>query len=310
VVCPAYNEAGNVAEFLSRVEAALDKAAVAFEIIFAVDPSTDGTEGLIKQEHARDRRIKMLRLSRRFGQPAATLAGIEHASGDAVIIMDADLQDPPEVIPEMVALWRAGSRIVLARRSTRTGEPMVKRAVARGGYAFLNRFSEVPIPENTGDFRLLDRGVVRELLRYPESGGFLRGLVALVGFESDTVYFDRPDRHAGKTHYNSWLGSLKIGFNGVVGFSTALLNLSTLVGLLSAGLALLISIAYVVAKVAGVDFPLGNTTIVVTVLFMGGLNLISIGVMGLYVSRIYDEVRGRPRYIVSEVVGSLRVVHG
>ncbi len=303
IVVPVYNEVDNIPEFLTRVRAAIKRANIEYEVIFAVDPSTDGTEEIITLENEVDPRVKMLRFSRRFGQPAATLAGVNAATREGVLVIDCDMQDPPELIPEMVERWQAGAPIVLAQRSSRTGEPWIKKAVSHAGYRFLNRFSDVPIPENTGDFRLMDRQVVEQLKRYPEANGFLRGLVALVGFETEVVYFDRPERYSGRTKYNAWLGSLKIGFNGVVGFSTALLNMFTVVGIAGATLSGLISVGYVVAKLAGVVFPVSSVTLVVAVLLMGGINLIGIGVLGLYISRIYDDVRRRPRYIVERAVG-------
>lgn len=304
IVSPVYNEADNIPVFVERVTAALKSTNLDYEVIFAVDPSNDGTEATIREQNRKNNRVKMIRFSRRFGQPAATLAGVDVASGDAVLVIDCDLQDPPELIPEMVDRWLGGAKIVLAQRDKRTSsEPMIKRAISRVGYKFLNRFSDVPIPENTGDFRLMDRQVVEQLKRFPEANGFLRGLVSLVGFEPEVVYFERPERHSGQTKYNAWLGSLKIGFNGVVGFSTALLNLSTLLGILAAVASALIAFSYVCLKLAGVPFPIGNVTVVVLVLMMGGLNLVFMGVLGLYISRIYDDVRQRPKYIVEEAVG-------
>ncbi len=304
IVTPVYNEASNIPEFIDRVRTAIEPTGLEYEIIFAVDPSNDGTETLIRSAHRVNGCVKMIRFSRRFGQPAATLAGIDVASGDAVLVIDCDLQDPPELIPEMIERWQGGAKIVLAQRNQRTSaEPLVKRLISRVGYKFLNRFSDVPIPENTGDFRLMDRQVVEQLKRFPEANGFLRGLVSLVGFEPEVVYFQRPERHSGTTKYNAWLGSLKIGFNGVIGFSTALLNLSTIIGMLAALLSGVIAVSYIALKIAGVAFPVGNVTLVVLVLMLGGLNLVFMGVLGLYISRIYDDVRRRPRYIIEEAVG-------
>lgn len=302
IVCPVFNEGSNISEFVTRIKKVMTNYPN-FEIIFSVDPSTDGTEQLIRQENLEDSRIKMVLLSRRFGQPAATLAGLDFATGDAVVIMDVDLQDPPELIPEMIEIWLDGSSVVLAERKARTGEPFTKKIVSKLGYAFLNRFSDVPIPRNTGDFRLLDKRVVAAIKKFPESNGFLRGLGALAGFDSKVVYFDRPERFSGKTKYNQWLGSLKIAFNGLVGFSTALLKMSTFAGVLASLAAFLIAVMYGVFKLLGAEFPVGNPTIVITVLLMGGLNLLAIGILGLYIGRIYDEVKNRPRYITQEVLG-------
>jgi glycosyltransferase involved in cell wall biosynthesis len=303
IVVPVYNEAGNVSEFLGRLLPVLREHVPSYEVIFAADPSRDGTEEVIRRWREDDPAIKLIVFSRRFGQPTATLAGIEHASGNAVVVMDCDLQDPPELVPEMLARWREGFEVVYGQRRDRHGETRVKRLVARVGYRVINRFSDVDIPSDTGDFRLLDRRVVNELLRFPETHGFLRGMVALVGFRQTAVMFDRPARHAGRGHYSRFLGSVRIGLNGLVAFSSALLNLSTAVGFVAAGLAFIVGVAYLIATVAGVDFPVGNPTIVALVLFVGGVQLICIGIMGQYVGRIYDEVKRRPRYIVDVAEG-------
>jgi len=303
VVVPVYNEAGNVKEFLRRLLPVLQECVDSYEVVFAADPSTDGTESLILDARAADDAIKLLEFSRRFGQPAATLAGIQFASGDAVVVMDCDLQDPPELLKEMIEQWRAGYDVVYAQRRERAGETFIKRTVAKSGYAFINRFSDVEIPRDTGDFRLLDRRVVNELMKYKEAHGFLRGLVALVGFRQTAVLFDRPARHSGAGNYNRFVGSLRIGFNGVVAFSSALLNLSTVLGFVAAALAFLTGASYLILKLAGTDFPVGNPTIVALVLFTAGVQLICLGILGQYVGRIYEETKNRPRFIVARSYG-------
>jgi dolichol-phosphate mannosyltransferase len=303
VIVPVYNEVSNIPVFLERVQAILESVVSSHEIIFAVDPSTDGTEEMVIQAHEDDPQVKYLIFSRRFGQPTATLAGIELASGEAVIVMDVDLQDPPELLPEFVARWRDGYDVVYGQRRARTGETVVKRAVASVGYRMINRFAEVDIPRNTGDFRLLDRRVVDALLLFPETNGFLRGLSALVGFKQCAVPFDRPARYGGRGKYNRFFGSLTIGLNGLVCFSTALLNLSTWLGFLAALGSILIAFGYFMAKLFGADFPVGNPTIVILVLLLGGLQLICIGIAGQYVGRIYDEVKRRPRYLIDRSGG-------
>ena len=302
IVTPVYNEVDNIRPFVDQMSAALAETGCDWEIVFVADPCTDGTIELIRELGVVDPRIKLVEFTRRFGQPTATLAGLDFASGDAVIVMDVDLQDPPSAAAEMIRQWQQGALLVLGQRSTRTGEPLVKKAVARSGYAFLSRFSEVPIPENTGDFRLMDRNVVQKVKMFPETHGFLRGLVALVGHEPEVVYFDRPPRYSGHTKYNKWLGSLKIGFNGIVGFSTALLNVATLLGLVSAIFAAITAVGYLIATLAGTPFPIGNPTIVILLLLLGGMILVSLGILGLYVGRIYDEVKRRPRYLVKGTV--------
>jgi polyisoprenyl-phosphate glycosyltransferase len=303
IVVPVYNEERNIPEFLSRVVPIAAAVSESYEIIFAVDPSSDGTVRVITEASQSNPAVKMIAFSRRFGQPTATLAGIDYASGDAVIVMDVDLQDPPELIQEMVDKWREGYEVVYAQRRKRDGETLIKRTIAKAGYAVINRFSEVPIPRDTGDFRLLDRRAVDELKRFPEAHGFLRGLVALVGFRQTAVMFDRPARFAGDGNYNRFFGSLKIGFNGIVAFSSALLNLSTILGFIAAMLSFLVGVLYGVLKLSGTAFPLGNPTIVCLVLLMGGLQLICLGIIGQYLGRIYEEVKRRPRYIVADSVG-------
>lgn len=303
VVVPVYKEEANVPEFLRRVGVILEPITASYEIIFALDPSPDRTEEVILAARACDPRIKLLKFSRRFGQPMAILAGLQYSSGDAVIVMDVDMQDPPGLVTEMVALWRAGNDVVLAQRRTRRGETWLKRLIARAGYAAIKRISEVNIPPNTGEFRLMSRRVVNEVVRLRESHGFLRGLVAVVGFKQAIIQFDRPERLHGQGNYNRFLGSLRIGFNGIFCFSTYALTLSTKMGFAIAACSFLIALAYLVMKLCGFPFPIGNPTIVILVLFLGGIQLISVGILGEYIGRIYEEVRGRPKFIVDKAEG-------
>ena len=303
IVIPVLNEKDLIERFITELDKATQNLEYSFEMIFVVDPSVDGTEELLENLAEQNDCIKMLRLSRRFGQPAATIAGLENCKGIAAIVMDVDLQDPPGVIPSLISEWEAGNKVVLAQRTTRTGEPYIKKLVSNFGYSFLNRFADVPIPPNAGDFRLIDRAVIEELRKFPEANAFLRGLVALVGFKSSTVFFDRPGRTIGKTHYNKFFGSFKIAFNGIVGYSSALLTMSTFIGIFFSIVAIILGTGYGVAKILGANFPIGNPTIVVAVLFVGGINLFAIGILGVYVSRVYDEVKQRPRYIIERKIG-------
>jgi polyisoprenyl-phosphate glycosyltransferase len=303
VVIPAYNEEANIERAYDRVSKVLAEVGLDWELIFSVDPSRDRTEDLILELRERDPRVKMLRFSRRFGQPMATLAGMEAATGDAVVVMDCDLQDPPEVIPDLVAGWRQGYDVVYAQRRTRAGETLPKRIVAALGYRLIARIAEVEIPPNTGDFRLMSRRVVDNVVALKESHGFLRGLVGLVGFRQTSVPYERDPRVAGKSKYNRFLGSLLIGLNGIVGFSRYPLQVSSLLGILLSGFAFLLAIVYLALKLGGVDFPVGNPTIVIVVSFFSGLQLLSLGVMGEYVGRIYEETRERPKYIVESRYG-------
>jgi len=220
-----------------------------------------------------------------------------------VIVMDADLQDPPELIPEMVGKWREGFDIVIPQRRQRAGEPWIKRAIARTGYSVINRIADVPIPPNTGDFRLMSRRVVGEVVRLKECHGFLRGMVALVGFRQCLIPFDRPGRFAGRTNYNRFVGSLRIGFNGLFCFSNYALTLATQMGFLIAGFSFLLMAVYLFYKFMGWPILWGNPTLVMLIAFLGGVQLIGIGILGEYIGRIYEEVRARPKFIVDRSEG-------
>jgi glycosyltransferase involved in cell wall biosynthesis len=302
-VIPAYNEEENIQMAYDRLSTVLDGIGDDWEIIFSVDPSTDRTEELILGLRDKDERVKMLRFSRRFGQPMAVLAGMEAASGDAVVVIDCDLQDPPELIPELVARWRDGYDVVYAQRRTREGETLSKKLIAGLGYRVIDRIADVEIPRNTGEFRLMSRRVVREVVALDESHGFLRGLVGIVGFKQTGVVYDRDARTAGTTKYNRFLGSLVIGVNGIIGFSRYPLHVISVLGILFSALAFLLGIVYFILKVSGVAFPVGNPTIVIVISFFSGIQLLSLGVMGEYVGRIYEEVRHRPKYIIESKYG-------
>ena len=298
VVVPAYREEPNIDLCYERLSSVLEQLDVDWELIFSVDPSPDRTEELILALRARDPRVKMLRFSRRFGQPMATLAGLEAAAGDAVIVIDCDLQDPPELIPTLVQRWRDGFDVVYAQRRTRAGETLPKRIVARVGYKVINRIAEVEIPANTGDFRLMSRRVVDNVTALKEHHGFLRGLVGLVGFSQTSVPYDRDARAGGTSKYSQVFGSLVIGINGVVGFSRYPLQLISLLGVSFSAIAFIVAVVYLGLKLAGVAFPIGNPTVVVVIAFFSGIQLLSLGVMGEYVGRIYDEARERPKFII------------
>jgi len=303
IIVPVYKEEKNIPEFLRRVQAILAPITADYEVIFSMDPSPDRTEAVVLEHRAGDERIKLLKFSRRVGQPMATLAGLEYSRGDAVIVMDVDLQDPPELITTMVEQWRAGYDIVLPQRRQRTGEPWLKKVVSAVGYKVINKIADVTIPPNTGDFRLMSRRVVNELVKLKESHGFLRGMVAVVGFRQILLPFDRPARHAGETNYNRFFGSLRIGFNGIFCFSTYALQLSTILGFIIAGFSFLLTAIYLFYKLMGWTILWGNPTLVILISFLGGIQLISVGILGEYIGRIYEEVRGRPKFIVDQSVG-------
>ena len=303
IVVPVYREEKNIPEFLSRVVTILEKITSDFEIIFAMDPSPDRTEEIILEHRSKDRRVKLLKFSRRFGQPMATLAGLQYATGEAVIVMDVDLQDPPELLTDLVAKWREGYDVVYAQRRGREGETWLKRIVSAAGYRLINKIADVNIPPNTGDFRLMSRRVVDQIVSMKESHGFLRGMVALVGFRQTSVAFDRPPRFEGAGHYNRFLGSLRIGFNGIFCFSNYALTLSTIFGFIAAGFSFLLMATYLFYKLIGWEILWGNPTLVILVSFLGGIQLISVGILGEYIGRIYEEVRQRPKFIVDRKEG-------
>jgi polyisoprenyl-phosphate glycosyltransferase len=305
IIVPVYNEENTIFFFLESIRKVLADITDSYEIIFAMDPCTDRTEELIEKAHSEDSRIKLLRFSRRFGQPSATWAGLQYASGDAVIPIDCDMQDPPELIIEMVRLWQEeGYKVVIPQRISRKGENPLKKIIAYVGYWFINKTATVNIPRNTGDFRLLDRVVVDEILKLNESHGFLRGLTSLVGFKTKLLPFNRLARAGGKGKYNRITGSLRIGFNGIVAFSDFLLNLITMIGFLFSAISIFAVGFLVVTKIFGLmDYASGIATLGVIMLFLFGVQFLAFGFMGAYISRIYDEVKRRPKFIVEKTLG-------
>jgi dolichol-phosphate mannosyltransferase len=276
----------------------------AHEIIFCLDPSPDATEAVIEAHIKRNSAIGMLVMSRRFGQPAAVMAGLRQARGEYAVVIDVDLQDQPELIDTLYQkAVQENFEVVYAKRRSREGETAVKRAVSVFGYWLINNLSGINIPKNTGDFRIMSRRVIDELCSLKEGHGFLRGLVAFVGFKQAEVEYDRDARHSGSGHYNRYLGSLKIGFNGLVGFSNKPLSLVLLLGFAIAFFSALLGLWMVFSKfVVGTEYPTGIPTLTILVLFMGGVQLACVGIVGEYIGRIYDEVRGRPMYIIERKV--------
>ena len=302
VVVPVYKEENNIRPFLARAVPALERLG-SYEILFALDPSPDNTERVIREEVAQNPNVGLMVFSRRFGQPAATMAGILNCSGRSCAVIDVDLQDPPELIETMWHKAEEGFDVVTARRQSREGETLIKRVVSGLGYRLINQIADVKIPPNTGDFRLINRRVIEELRGLNESHGFLRGLVSLVGFSQTEVMYERDARHAGAGNYNRYLGSLKIGFNGVFGFSTFPLQLMMWVGFSIAALSAFAIFVVIALKIAlGDEYPMGIPTVTVLVLFIGGVQLAAVGVLGEYIGRIYDEVRRRPPYIVDRAI--------
>jgi dolichol-phosphate mannosyltransferase len=304
VVVPVYNEEDALPRFLAQIRPVLASITEDYEIIFAADPCTDRTIEMIRSEHSKDGRIKLLQLSRRFGQPASTLAGLHYSCGQAVVVIDCDLQDPPSLIPEMVRIWKEGYKVVIPQRRSRAGEHPLKRLTTWLGYKFINKISDVRIPRNAGDFRLMDRRVVEEICKLNESHGFLRGLVAVVGFKTYLLPFDREARAAGQGKYQRIIGNMRMNFNSIVCFSDYVLNALMAVGAALITLSILGTAVAIYLKLADVyQFSAGIATLILLALFLSGTQLIGMGILGLYISRIYDEAKRRPIFIVEESLG-------
>ena len=302
VIVPVYREEKNIRPFLDRLEPVLEKLMVSFEIVFVLDPSTDRSEYVILQEIERNSEIKMLVMSRRFGQAAATMAGVLSCSGDLCVVIDVDLQDPPELIQDMYEKLKDGYEVVYATRRSRKGESFIKEKISSLGYSVISRVSEVAIPRNTGDFRLLTRRVIEELRNLKESHAFLRGLVAYVGFRQTHVEYDRDERYSGRGKYNRFTGSLRIGLNGLIGFSMRPLQLMSITGTIVALFSFILGGWYVLQKLLGFNLTPGLSTTILVVTFFSGVQLLALGLVGEYVGRIYDEVKNRPRYIVDRKI--------
>jgi polyisoprenyl-phosphate glycosyltransferase len=300
LVFPIYNEEENIPELYHRITAVLDDNKVrSAEILFVNDGSRDRSEELIRGLKKQDPRVKLINFSRNFGHQAAITAGIDYSLGDATILMDADLQDPPHVIGEMLEKWRAGGEIVYAVRRKRDDDTFTKRLFARTFYRFLQYVSSIDIPLDTGDFCLLDRKVVTHLKALPEKNRFLRGLRTWLGFRQVAVEFDRPARFAGEAKY-TFRQSLRLAVNGIVGFSSFPLRIAAYAGFLAFIAALVLLVVAFVAYFVDYHMERGWTSIVAIVLFIGGVQLILLGSIGEYIGRIYDEAKQRPNYIVRE----------
>lgn len=302
VVVPMYNEADNIGEFYAQIKSVLEQVGETWEIVCVNDGSRDATLAQLVALHQADARVKVVNFSRNFGKEIALTAGIDHACGQAVIPIDADLQDPPELIAELVAKWREGYDVVNATRRSRQGESWLKRLTARVFYRVLENMADIPIPRNTGDFRLLARPAVEALKQMPERTRFMKGLFAWVGFKQATVLYDRHPRYAGLTKWNYWR-LWNFAIDGIVSFSTVPLKVWSYFGLGVAMMAFLYAVFLTVRTLLyGIDVP-GYASLMVVVLFLGGIQLITLGVLGEYLGRIYDETKRRPLYIVRDYFG-------
>jgi dolichol-phosphate mannosyltransferase len=302
IISPVYNEEALLPLFYRRVVAALAGLDEPFELLLIDDGSRDRSYEIMRGLRERDARVRIVSFSRNFGHQMAISAGLDFARGQAVIIMDADLQDPPELIPTLVEKWREGGEVVYAQRTRRRGETLFKRVTASLFYRLIGRIASVPIPPDTGDFRLLDRRVVDALVTMRERHRFLRGLSAWLGFRQVAVPYEREERLAGETKWPFWKMA-RFSLDAITGFSFAPLQLATACGFFVAGLSVLGILVAVVLRLFNVAIK-GQATTLILVLFMGGVQLIFLGIIGEYLGRIYDEVRARPLYVVREKLGS------
>lgn len=299
---PVYNEADNLAPLIARLEPILDAHVASWEIICVDDGSRDGTLAALRALHAQDSRINAISFSRNFGKEVAIAAGLDHANGDAVVIMDADLQHPPEVIPAFLAKWREGFLNVYGQRTDRDGESRLKRNFAKAFYKLFASFGETVLPEGAGDFRLLDRRVVEALRALPERARFSKGLYAWVGFPATGVPFEVADRAHGESKFR-FRKLFSFAFDGISSFSTVPLKIATWLGVAIAIVATLTGLYFMVRTLLfGTDLP-GFPSLIVSIMFFSGIQLISLGMIGEYVGRIFAEVKRRPLYLVGERIG-------
>jgi glycosyltransferase involved in cell wall biosynthesis len=304
VVVPVFNEEENIPELYRRLRAVLPQVVQEWEILFVDDGSRDRSWELIRALAAQDPRVRGLRFSRNFGHQMAFAAGLDHARGQAVVIMDADLQDPPELIPELVAKHREGYEVVYAVRVARHGETAFKKLTAKLFYRLLARITAVQIPLDTGDFRLMGPRAVEAFRRLPERHRFTRGLVAWLGFPQTGVPYERAPRHAGTTKY-PLRKMLRFALDAITSFSHLPLQLATWLGFAVSAFAFFYILVVLALKLAGISWP-GYTSLMAAILFLGGVQLLMVGLLGEYVGRIYDEVKHRPLYLVAEEVGEER----
>jgi len=306
IVAPIYNEIENLHEFYRRIKEVMDSTNEEWELVLVDDGSTDGSTEKIRELARSDNRVRPVIFARNFGHQIAVTAGLDYARGDAVVIIDADLQDPPEVILELAEKWREGYEVVYAVRAEREGESWFKKFTASLFYRIIFLITDVKIPLDTGDFRLLDRKVVDVMNSMRERHRFLRGMAAWVGFKQIGVEYKRAARHAGVTKY-PFKKMFALALNAITSFSYFPLQVATYIGFFSAGIAILAIPVVIIMRMTGSQAFFGQATTLISVLFLGGVQLISLGVLGEYIGRLYDEAKGRPLYIVSEAPEDQRI---
>lgn len=309
IVIPLLNEEANLRALHERLAKVLEELACDGQIVFVDDGSTDSSAQVIAELAAKDARVVGIRFSRNFGHEAGSTAGLDIADGDAIVLMDADLQDPPELIPRMIEAWRAGNDIVYGRRRTREGETAYKKATSWLFYRLLQFLSDVEIPQDVGDFRLVDRTVLDAVKRCREQDRFMRGLIAWTGFRSVAIDYDRPERAGGKTKYNT-LKLFWLSLDAAVGFSILPLRLATAVGfIVMVGSLVMVGILVAQKLLRELDIP-GYALQTAGLFFLGGVQMLMLGILGEYIGRIYRQSQGRPLYVVREVIGAGKNTRG
>ncbi|HET8841783.1 MAG TPA: glycosyltransferase family 2 protein [Ktedonobacteraceae bacterium] len=300
IVAPVFNEEETLPHFYQRMVQVMEPLGEPFELVLVNDGSRDGSYRVMQELHKQDARVRVVDFSRNFGHQIAISAGLDHARGDAVVIIDSDLQDPPEVIPQLIKSWKQGAEVVYAQRSRRVGETRFKLVTAAAFYRLIERITSVHIPRDTGDFRLLDQRVVKALIAMREQHRFMRGLSAWVGFRQEAVQYERHERFAGTTKY-PLNKMIRFSMDAITSFSHVPLQLATTFGFFLAGVSLIGIVVAIILRIF-TEAIVGQASTLILVLFLGGIQLIFLGIIGEYLGRIYDEVRARPLYIVREVL--------
>ena len=299
VVIPIYNEEGNIPVLYERLTAVLEGMNITYQLIFINDGSRDRSMELLHGLAAKDARVKYIDFSRNFGHQVALSAGLDRTQGEAVVMMDADLQDPPEMLVELYQKYKEGYEVVYARRRSRQGETYFKKSATLVFYRLLSRMSSIEIPLDTGDFRIIDHKVVEMLRRMPEKIKYLRGQISWIGFRQTSIEYDRPERYAGETGY-SFRKLMGLALDGITGFSDVPLKIVTYFGLIVTGFAFIMTIYVLYSWFSQSDLVQGWSSLMITVLFIGGVQMIAIGIIGEYLSRIHSNVRDRPLYVIRD----------
>jgi len=299
VIIPIYNEEGNISKLFERLQPVISSLTNDSEYIFINDGSRDNSMALIRKLSSEQPSVKYIDFARNFGHQVAVTAGLDHCAGDAVVIIDADLQDPPELIRDLYHKWKEGYEVVYAKRSSREGESQMKKVTAKMFYRMLKKITSINIPVDTGDFRLIDRKIVQVLKQMPEQQKFLRGQISWIGFRQTYVEYDRDARYAGKTGY-TFKKMTRLALDGITSFSNLPLKFATFAGFVVSGIAFLMILYALYSRFISKDYVPGWTSLMLAVLFIGGVQLICIGIIGEYISRLSSNVRNRPLYIINE----------